>query len=69
MRHEIQSAVDLRTLRSIVPEIDFQRETVDQVERLYEGTERLCAVYAAKLAVIRDVRQSLLQNAFSGRLT
>ena len=60
---------DLRNLRFIAPDLQVQQEVIVRVEHLYERTERLCAAYTEKLADIRDLRQSLLQQAFVGRLT
>ena len=61
---------DLRNLRFIAPDLQVQQEVIVRVEHLYERTERLCAAYLPeKLADIRDLRQSLLQQAFVGRLT
>jgi type I restriction enzyme S subunit len=60
---------DLRSLRFIVPTLDVQQDLIVRVEHLYERTERLRDAYAGKVAEIRDLSQSLLQEAFSGRLT
>lgn len=60
---------DLRKLQFILPEIERQRETLRRVEALYANCERLVSSYAARLADIDDLRQSILQEAFSGQLT
>lgn len=60
---------DLRNLRFIVPNLKAQQELIVRVEHLYEQTESLRATYTEKLNDVRDLRQSLLQEAFSGRLS
>ncbi|WP_240922585.1 restriction endonuclease subunit S [Oleiagrimonas sp. C23AA] len=60
---------DLRKLRFIVPSIEDQQEIISRAELLYERAGSLRDIYATKLTDIADLRQSLLQKAFSGQLT
>jgi type I restriction enzyme S subunit len=60
---------DLRQLNFIVPPISQQRGAVERAENLYERSHKLRNSYAQKLADLANLRQSLLQKAFSGQLT
>ncbi|WP_299655008.1 restriction endonuclease subunit S [uncultured Jannaschia sp.] len=59
---------DLRKLQFIVPSIEVQHEIISRAELLYERAGSLRDLYATKLNNIADLRQSLLQKAFSGQL-
>lgn len=59
---------DLRKLRFICPDRPTQQNVVDEVERLLDKCERVSAEYRRQLVDLDDLRQSLLQKAFSGRL-
>lgn len=60
---------DLRQLNFVVPPISQQRKAVERAEDLYERSHKLRNAYARKLADLANLRQSLLQKAFSGQLT
>lgn len=60
---------DLRKLSFIVPTIAVQQECAARAERMLDHTTRLCAAYDAALTDLAALRQSLLQQAFSGQLT
>jgi type I restriction enzyme S subunit len=60
---------DLRQLNFVLPHISLQSEIVGRAEELYERAKKLTAAYVQKLADIANLRQSLLQKAFSGELT
>ncbi len=51
------------------PDKDGQREALFRLERLREKSKRLLESASAKLNDIDDLRQSLLQKAFTGELT
>ena len=51
------------------PPIEEQERIVGQAERMRAHTRRLASSFAEKLSSIADLRQSFLQQAFSGRLT
>ena len=50
-------------------ELADQRRIVDQLKELSAETQRLEAIYKQKLDVLAELKQSLLQKAFSGELT
>lgn len=60
---------DLRQLHFVLPHISQQNEIVVRAEALYERTKNLKAAYVQKLTDLANLRQSLLQKAFSGELT
>ncbi len=60
---------DLRELNFVLPLISKQREAVARAENLYQRSHKLRGAYATKLTGLADLRQSLLQKAFSGQLT
>ena len=45
-----------------------QKRIVAKLKSLTEETQRLESLYQRKLAALDELRQSLLQQAFSGRL-
>lgn len=49
--------------------LDEQAEVVDRLERGMEQSEQLHGVYKRKLATLDELKQSLLHQAFSGRLS
>jgi type I restriction enzyme S subunit len=58
----------LAALTIPVPSLAIQSETVDQLERVREETLRLEGLYERKVAALDELKQSLLREAFSGRL-
>ncbi|SFK60974.1 type I restriction enzyme, S subunit [Rhodanobacter glycinis] len=60
---------DLRQLNFVLPHISLQSDIVVRAEELYERAKKLKAAYVQKLADLANLRQSLLQKAFSGELT
>ena len=59
---------DLRQLNFVVPPINLQKRATVAAERLFEQSEAMVEGYRTKLADLADLRQSLLQKAFSGQL-
>ncbi len=53
----------------IVPPIFYQEQAVKVIEKLYSETQRLDTIYQQKLGSLKELKQSLLQKAFSGELT
>lgn len=49
--------------------IDWQKEYADRFDDLILETRRLEAIYQQKIAALAELKQSLLQKAFSGELT
>jgi type I restriction enzyme, S subunit len=51
------------------PDIDQQREIVENLNQLSLKTQRLEAIYQEKLVALTELKQSILQKAFTGELT
>jgi type I restriction enzyme, S subunit len=51
------------------PSIDQQRIIVEHLNQLASETQRLEAIYRQKLAALTELKQSILQKAFTGELT
>jgi type I restriction enzyme, S subunit len=60
---------DLRTLPVPVPPAEQQVRIVERAEWLQADTHRLEYQYRQRLCNLHDLRESLLQKAFSGKLT
>ena len=59
----------VKTLPILVPPLDNQKAIVENLNELIVETQRLESLYRQKLAAIAELKQSLLQKAFSGELT
>ncbi|MEX0772282.1 MAG: restriction endonuclease subunit S [Balneolales bacterium] len=67
-----QKNLSLRKIKEIkihFPELKKQDEIVNKVLLVKEETERLEKIYQQKLTALAELKQSLLQKAFSGELT
>jgi type I restriction enzyme, S subunit len=51
------------------PDVKTQKMIVSQLEELSAETQRLEAIYRQKLAALTELKQSILQKAFTGELT
>ncbi|MEO0383053.1 MAG: restriction endonuclease subunit S [Pseudomonadota bacterium] len=51
------------------PSIDQQREVVSKLDALWASSSDMVALYSQKITDLNDLRQSLLQKAFAGKLT
>ncbi|WP_264695107.1 hypothetical protein [Candidatus Nitrosacidococcus sp. I8] len=51
------------------PEIFKQAEIVQSLEKTKEKTQHLQSLYQRKLAILEELKQSLLHQAFTGALT
>jgi type I restriction enzyme, S subunit len=61
---------DIRALSmSELPSIQVQRDCVKELEHLKSEVNRLEAIYRQKLAALTELKQSILQKAFTGELT
>ncbi|WP_421842475.1 restriction endonuclease subunit S [Marinobacter algicola] len=60
---------DLRKLKLGIPPIALQHEIVAEIEEVEMELQRLESIYARKLEVLHEFKQSLLHKAFSGELT
>ncbi len=67
-----QKNLSLQKLKDIVltaPELQEQQRVVRQLASMREETQHLEAIYRQKLAVLNELKQSILQKAFTGKLT
>ena len=60
---------DTKVLRIAVPSLSIQREVVQSLDVLLIQTQHLEAIYRQKLAALKELKQSILQKAFTGELT
>ncbi len=60
---------DLRELDFVVPPVSEQRKAIARAEQFFDGGARLSENYQTQLTDLANLRQSLLQKAFSGQLT
>lgn len=51
------------------PSADHQKAVADRLQHVENSTQLLRAKYSKKMAMVADLRQSLLQKAFTGQLT
>ena len=59
---------DLRNITMWFPPLKEQERIASKLEALREDTQRLESIYKQKLAVLEELKKSLLHEAFSGRL-
>lgn len=59
---------DLRLLPVCAPPLSEQMDVVLHIEKLHNTTQRLESLYQRKIAALDELKQSLLQQAFSGQL-
>ncbi len=67
-----QKNLSLKKIKNIsvaVPGLEEQRKVVEQLAAISNETQRLEAIYKQKLAALNELKQSILQKAFSGELT
>jgi type I restriction enzyme S subunit len=62
------SAGDLKKFEIVVPSLDRQTIAVEKHDRLLDATLKLGDAYTMQLEHLANLRQSLLQKAFSGEL-
>jgi type I restriction enzyme, S subunit len=60
---------DLRNMLVPTPSLEQQNQIVLKLEALSTETQRLEAIYQQKLAALNELKQSILQKAFTGELT
>jgi type I restriction enzyme S subunit len=52
-----------------MPSLSKQRAIVGELDKSTDATRDLLSLYSAKIGLIEDLKQSILQKAFSGALT
>ena len=63
------SASDLKKIIIPFPPKEQRGDIVERIEDLSSESQRLEAIYQQKLTTLTELKQSLLQKAFSGELT
>ncbi|GAB4369613.1 MAG: hypothetical protein Kow00121_09660 [Elainellaceae cyanobacterium] len=59
----------LSNLVIAVPPLDEQNQIINKIDDLRIETQRLEAIYQRKLSALNELKQSILQKAFTGELT
>ena len=59
----------IKDLQIALPTIEEQQEIVFMLDALATETQHLEAIYQQKLAALNELKQSILQKAFTGDLT
>ena len=60
---------DIKAYRIPVPPHDRQSALIEQLDHIATKTQQLASLYTRKLALLAELKQSILQKAFSGELT
>lgn len=59
----------LFSYRCFLPNIKEQKHLADRLDKLAQETQQLEDIYRRKLAALSELKQALLQKAFTGELT
>lgn len=65
----VASVKVLKEIEAPLPSIEEQQRIIERLQSSYTETEKLVVVYKTKLNSLNELKQSLLQKAFSGELT
>ena len=60
---------DIRKISILCPSLEIQTTVVKKLDSVMRNYDQLCSELHIKLSAIADLRQSLLQRAFTGELT
>ena len=52
-----------------IPPIVEQKKIVEQIEECYQKTQKLETIYQRKLEAIAELKQSILEKAFTGQFS
>lgn len=63
------SGQQIKDFKFFLPPVIEQRRIADSLETLHQETQRLESLYHRKLTALDELKQSLLQQAFSGQLS
>ena len=63
------SSLSMKTISISLPPVEIQKLLVSEFRALEAETQRLEAIYRKKIAVLNELKQSILQKAFTGELT
>ena len=67
-----QKNLSLQKIKDIVlavPQLQEQQRVVGKLASMREDTQRLETIYRQKLSALKELKQSILQKAFTGELT
>jgi type I restriction enzyme, S subunit len=68
----IMSGLNMEIIKELplrLPSVSKQKIIIDSIESLFQDTQRLESIYRQKLAALTELKQSILQKAFTGELT
>jgi type I restriction enzyme S subunit len=69
VRQKNLSLTKIKNIVLPVPELAVQKAAVSELRAVAAETQRIASIYVRKLAALDELKQSLLHEAFSGRLT
>ena len=59
---------DIKKIKIPLPPLEKQKEIVEYLDTVFEQNKRLKESYEVKIASLKEMKQSLLREAFEGRL-
>lgn len=68
----VQQVINLRDLKQVcvpLPNRSKQNKVVAELDQAFEQSSQLTEIYKQKIQSLLELKQSLLQKAFSGELT
>ena len=63
------SGKQIQSFKLLKPPLSEQLQISDNLDKLYTETQRLETIYSQKLSALKELKQSILQKAFTGELT
>jgi len=63
------SGRQIKSFKFVMPSLPEQRKLIGTLDNLKSDTQRLETIYEQKLTALNELKQSILQKAFSGELT
>ncbi|MEA5583346.1 restriction endonuclease subunit S [Nodularia harveyana UHCC-0300] len=63
------SSLSMKEIQIILPPVEVQKFLVSEFRALETETQRLENIYRQKIAALKELKQSILQKAFTGELT
>ncbi len=63
------SSLSMKKIQISLPPVEIQKFLVSEFRTLEAETQRLEAIYRQKIAALKELKQSILQKAFTGELT
>jgi type I restriction enzyme S subunit len=69
VRQKNLSLQKIKDISITIPDLEEQKKVVLQLASIKKETQRLETIYRQKLAALNELKQSILQKAFTGQLT